>query len=94
MRSKPDDVSGLLEPCAGKLARTVLRGRGGGNATPLPDNAKGASVRKGEKASPIVFYREVDKTGDTSNTDDVRSIECLDRPNLRGYKRVLNGQVK
>lgn len=27
-----------LEPCAGKLARTVLRGRGGGNVTLLPDS--------------------------------------------------------
>jgi len=27
-----------LEPCAGKLASTVLRGRGGGNVAPLPDN--------------------------------------------------------
>lgn len=26
-----------LEPCAGKLACTVLRGLGGGNATLLPD---------------------------------------------------------
>ena len=26
-----------LERCAVKVARTVLRGRGGGNATPLPD---------------------------------------------------------
>ena len=33
-------------------------------------NAKGAQVRKGEKASPIVFYREVDKTGDTATADD------------------------
>jgi hypothetical protein len=28
----------ILEPCAGKLARTVLRGGGGGNAAPLPDH--------------------------------------------------------
>jgi hypothetical protein len=27
----------MLEPYAGKLARTVLRGRGGGDATSLPD---------------------------------------------------------
>jgi hypothetical protein len=26
-----------LEPCAVKIACTVLRGRGGSNATPLPD---------------------------------------------------------
>jgi len=70
MRSKPDDVSGLLEPCAGKLACTVLRGRGGGNATPLPDQAKGAAVHKGETASPIVFYRTVEKADETATDDD------------------------
>lgn len=31
------NASGLLEPCAEKLARTVLRGRGGGDAALLPD---------------------------------------------------------
>jgi len=29
-----------LEPCAGKFARPVLRGLGGGNVTRLPDSAK------------------------------------------------------
>ncbi|MCP4416871.1 MAG: hypothetical protein GY805_09625 [Chloroflexi bacterium] len=28
----------MLERCAGKLARTVLRGGRGGNAASLPDN--------------------------------------------------------
>ena len=28
-----------LEPCAVKVASTVLRGRGGGNAAPLPDKS-------------------------------------------------------
>jgi hypothetical protein len=28
----------ILEPCAGKLARTVLRGGSSGNAAPLPDH--------------------------------------------------------
>jgi hypothetical protein len=28
---------GMLEPCAGKLARTVLRGLGAGNSSRLPD---------------------------------------------------------
>ena len=60
----------MLEPCAGKLARTVLRGRGGGNATPLPDNVKGATVRKGEKASPTVFYRTVEQADETATNDD------------------------
>lgn len=31
------NASGLLEPCAEKFARTVLRGRGGGDAALLPD---------------------------------------------------------
>ena len=29
-----------LEPCAAKVAYTVLRGESGSNATPLPDNEK------------------------------------------------------
>ena len=29
---------GLLEPCAVKVARTVLRGGGGGDISSLPDN--------------------------------------------------------
>ena len=35
-------VSDLLEPCAGKLARTVLRGGKGREALPLPDNRRTA----------------------------------------------------
>ena len=30
------EVSGLLEPCAVKVASTILRGRGRSNAPPLP----------------------------------------------------------
>ena len=33
-----DDSGQRLEPCAGKLARTVLRGGRGSNAAFLPDN--------------------------------------------------------
>ena len=35
-----------LEPCAAKVACSVLRGRGGGNAAPLPDppGVKRASI--------------------------------------------------
>ena len=33
-----DDSGQRLEPCAGKLARTVLRGGSGSNAAFLPDN--------------------------------------------------------
>jgi len=32
--------------------------------------AKGATVRKGEKASPIVFYRQIDKLDENAATDD------------------------
>ena len=32
--------------------------------------AKGAMVRKGEKASPIVFYRQIDKLDDNAANDD------------------------
>src|SRR6266511_3887190 len=37
-RLKTCEVSGLLEPCAVKVARTVLRGRGRSDAPPLPGN--------------------------------------------------------
>ena len=33
-------------------------------------HAKGATVRKGEKASPIVFYRQYDKFDETAANDD------------------------
>ena len=33
------EVSGLLEPCAGKLASTVLRGGGYGDILSLPDHS-------------------------------------------------------
>jgi antirestriction protein ArdC len=33
-------------------------------------NAKGAQVRKGEKASPIVFYRAIERGDDTGSGDD------------------------
>jgi hypothetical protein len=45
-----------LSRVRGNLASTVLRGRGGGNAAPLPDEELGAQVRKGEKGSLIVKY--------------------------------------
>ena len=34
----PIPQPGLLEPCAVKVARTVLRGRGSGDTASLPDN--------------------------------------------------------
>ena len=38
----------LLEPCAGKLARTVLRGAGRGNTLRLPDWPVRTLRKKGE----------------------------------------------
>ena len=49
----------MLEPCAGKLACTVLRGRDGGDAVLLPDLDKGAYVRKGEKGTPVIFAKKL-----------------------------------
>ena len=54
-------------------------------------NGKGATVRKGEKASPIVFYREIDKSDDTSGADD----EAQDRMFVaRGYWVFAAEQVE
>ena len=49
----------MLEPCAGKLACTVLRGRDGSDAVLLPDLDKGAYVRKGEKGTPVIFAKKL-----------------------------------
>ncbi|MDZ4684392.1 MAG: zincin-like metallopeptidase domain-containing protein, partial [Planctomycetaceae bacterium] len=54
----------------GKLACTVLRGADCRKAVRLPDRAKGATVRKGEKASPIVFYAEIDKGSASATGED------------------------
>ncbi len=60
-----------LEPCAGKLARTVLRGRGGGNVSPLPDPGTRsnwvASQPEGSAAScaASLRLRSVPTAGDT-----------------------------
>jgi hypothetical protein len=48
-------VNDLLEPCAGKLARTVLRGGGGGDTLALPGERRegrrvGRRVAQGERA--------------------------------------------
>ena len=45
-------------------------------------NGKGATVRKGEKATPIVFYREIDKSDDANPNE----VEPQDRMFVaRGY---------
>lgn len=36
----------MLEPCVGKLTRTVLRGLGGGDAPRLPDTSQGFLRRR------------------------------------------------
>ena len=45
-----------LEPCAGKLARPVLRGLGGGNVTRLPDTARSGFLVVSDKT---VFAEQV-----------------------------------
>jgi antirestriction protein ArdC len=71
-------ASGLLEPCAGKLASTVLRGRGSGDAAPLPDLELGGAVRKGETGSTVVFASRFTKSVADGNGNDVdREIPFL-----------------
>jgi len=53
------DRSWLLEPCAVQIASTVLRGRGGGDATPLP----------GEIAAPAELADLFACRGATSHPD-------------------------
>ncbi len=64
-------ASGLLEPCAGKLASTVLRGRGSGDAAPLPDLELGAAVRKGETGTTVVFASSIIRAETVEKGDDV-----------------------
>lgn len=48
-------------------------------------NAIGAHVRKGERASPIVFYKEIAVRGDTPADDDSGDGETERRRMARGY---------
>jgi antirestriction protein ArdC len=77
----------LLEPCAGKLACTVLRGRDGGNAIPLPDKELGAHVRKGEEGSLVVYADKIIRT-ETSETGEEAERAI---PFMKGYV-VFNTQ--
>ncbi len=43
-----------LEPCAGKLACTVLRGLGGGNVTLLPDAEPALTLKKMDRIVMMV----------------------------------------
>jgi len=78
-------ASGLLEPCAGKLACTVLRGRDGGNVVPLPDLALGGNVKKGERGSTVVYAdsfvpkKDGQKAPDAANDDNPRRVPFLKR---------------
>jgi len=74
-------ASGLLEPCAGKLASTVLRGRGSGNAAPLPDIELGGNVRKGEKGELVVYANRLTRT----ETDDKGEEVEREIPFMKGY---------
>jgi hypothetical protein len=63
-RLRSRGASQRLEPCEGKLSRTVLRGGGGGNAAPLPDQVLESKAK---------FIAQV-MTGET----DLRRIEDID----------------
>ena len=57
----------LLEPCEGKLSRTVLRGEGGSNTADLLDKPscieqrEGRGIRQGNENDEIAVYRYVTK---------------------------------
>ena len=58
----------LLEPCEGKLSRTVLRGEGGSNTADLLDKPssieqrEGRGIRQGNENDEIAVYRYVTKS--------------------------------
>lgn len=67
------------------------RGYGSGEWTTLRQwNEKGACVRKGEKASPIVFYKEIDVAADA----DAGEAEGERRRVARGYWVFAAEQVE
>jgi antirestriction protein ArdC len=78
----------LLEPCAGKLACTVLRGRDGGDAVLLPDLALGGAVRKGERGSLVVYASTFSRTEADESTGEE---SARDIPFLKGYT-VFNAE--
>ena len=57
----------LLEPCEGKLSRTVLRGEGGSNTADLLDKPssieqrEGRGLRQGNENKEVAVYRYVTK---------------------------------
>lgn len=57
----------MLEPCEGKLSRTVLRGEGGSNTADLLDKPscieqrEGRGVRQGNENDEVAIYRYVTK---------------------------------
>ncbi len=82
-------ASGLLEPCAGKLASTVLRGQGSGNAALLPDGELGGHVRKGETGSLVVYASRFTKTESDGRGGEVER----DIPFLKTYTVFNTEQV-
>jgi RNA-directed DNA polymerase len=87
----PTSHQGLLEPCAGKLARTVLRGAWRGNAPGLPDTS--ASLRGPARSSSLQSVpnaREFAKAGRTALRPAIRESGSLprfrSRPGLRGQR--------
>ena len=56
--SVPSGAVGRLEPCAGKLARTVLRGGRAGNGTSLPDGKARQPYEFGCKVSLAVTHKQ------------------------------------
>src|SRR6266511_3090539 len=61
-RLKTCEVSGLLEPCAVKVARTVLRGRGRSDAPPLPGKRiQPQRSASGEQRNATTSHRTCDE---------------------------------
>jgi len=92
----PDDIRGLLEPCAGKLARTVLRGLGDGNVPQLPDKKAGAQVRKGEKSTLVIFYKEYlaeDESGQEQTQRFARASWAFNVAQVDGFEVPIPEQV-
>ena len=83
---------GLLEPCAVNVARTVLRGGGGGDMSPLPDNFQ--SSDKGKKHPKKFnrihdrFFCELGRVGGYGNVP-TRSLWGCRRPGLLRHGRPL-----
>jgi antirestriction protein ArdC len=84
-------VYGLLEPCAGKLARTVLRGQGDGDVALLPDTDYGWQVRRGEKGTQIEFWEVKPERGNKEAEQPTGDQgEATDRNRERNGSRLIH----